>query len=466
MPKVKEKNSTYPSVVGEVFFISTENTPLHLKKFLRTFKPFAEKTPDGKKLRKRGFASCDTNCSGYLSLAETESFVLQQLKKEYGQEDGEEYFKMFRPSYILAFNEAKNYVKTEDAGDNDDDFVSFPEFRVFNTYLCVFAAMYDAFSLVDGGGQRGFDSKNDRRISKSEWLKSYMLLRDTGFASFAKIQNDTQATVAFHVMDADKQGMVLLKEFCGYVKQAEIQKGTGLGKLFSGVEQPISPKKSGLDKASIRANVVTNAKSPGQSCSIDLKDFIRVFQPLTEKTSKGKDLRLKNFSQVDQNRNGYASLAEIDSFIKSALSKSLLRSRTDFLFNCFRKSYIKAFQWAKTVCEAGNDQVADDYVTFPEFRLFNVFLCIYATLLDAFHSINKTSETIDYHEFMKSYKNSRDYGFRALASIQSIKDATETFKNLDPDGSEKVSYNEWCTYIINVEIETGTDLGKIMQMKI
>ncbi len=466
MPKMKEKNSTYPSVVGEVFFISTENTPLHLKKFIRTFQPFAEKTSDGKELRKRGFASCDTNCSGYLSLSETESFVLQQLKKEYGREDGEEYFKMFLPSYIRAFNEAKNYVKTEDAGDNDDDFVSFPEFRVFNMYLCVFAVMYDAFSLVDGGGRRDFDSKNDRRISQSEWLKSYMLLKGTGFPSFAKIQNETQAIVAFHVMDSDKHGIVLLNEFCDYIKQAEIQKGTGLGKLFSGVEQPISPRKSGIDNSSTRAYIVTNAKSPGQSCSTDLKDFIRAFQPLTEKTSKGKDLRLKSFSQVDQNRNGYASLAELDSFIKYALSKSLLRSRADFLFNCFRKSYIKAFQWARTVCENGNDEVADDYVTFPEFRLFNVFLCIYATLLDAFHSINKTSETIDNHEFMKSYKNCRDYGFMALASIQSVKDATETFKNLDPDGSGRVSYNEWCTYIINVEMKTGSDLGKIMQMKV
>merc|ERR1719330_717463 len=109
------------------------------------------------------------------------------------------------------------------------------------------------------------------------------------------------------------------------------------------------PSKGSKDSNEERKDAieVCGAYTTGQSVSADLMDFLRVFQPLAEKTLVGKKDRQKSFGYADQNRNGYASLAEIEVFIKRALSGSFEKVRAKDLFLRFRKSYIKAFQKAK-----------------------------------------------------------------------------------------------------------------------
>jgi hypothetical protein len=53
-----------------------------------------------------------------------------------------------------------------------DDFVSRSEFRLFCVYTIVYAAMFDAFSKIDGGGA-GRGANDDKRIVKDEWMKGY-----------------------------------------------------------------------------------------------------------------------------------------------------------------------------------------------------------------------------------------------------------------------------------------------------
>ena len=125
-------------------------------------------------------------------MAEIEGFVLQTLLKAYprdkvfkSMEKGRDLFDAFRPCYIKAFNDAKDYKSDTGAviagtkKSTADDFVSFGEFRLMCAYLCIYARMYDAFSLVDGGGSGRVG--DDRKIDKAEWAAGYVDTIGHGF---------------------------------------------------------------------------------------------------------------------------------------------------------------------------------------------------------------------------------------------------------------------------------------------
>lgn len=121
--------------------------------FVACFQVLGEKTPEGEKARKVGFRAADPNGNGLCSLAELETFVMSSLMSKYPKnaktkvEKGRDLWDLFRPSYIKAFQDAKDYKK--DDGDviagtksaTADDFVSKGEFRLFCAYLCIYATM-------------------------------------------------------------------------------------------------------------------------------------------------------------------------------------------------------------------------------------------------------------------------------------------------------------------------------------
>jgi hypothetical protein len=124
-----------------------------LKQFAACFYSLGQKTDAGAASRKADFKFADPNGNGLCSLAELEGFVLQKLLGAYpntkkdGPELGRDLFDLYRPCYIRAFNDAKDYkadtgkVIEGTKGATADDFVSFGEFRLFNSYLCIYAAM-------------------------------------------------------------------------------------------------------------------------------------------------------------------------------------------------------------------------------------------------------------------------------------------------------------------------------------
>ena len=474
----KKRTSTYPSVVAGVYF-TPKSSSSRLKKFLRTFQPLSEKTPESNKLRRQTFHTADGNGSGYCSLADIDNFVSIMLKKMYDDVEGQKLFMTFRPSYIRAFTASKALAKSSSPSKiskvDEDDYVTFSEFRILNAYLCIYASMFYAFSKIDGAGVGDFDMEDDRRISKEEWLKSFATVHDSGFVGLECIENEIQATAAFDKMDLDGKGVVLFSEFCEYIKATEFQGGTDLGKLLSEKVMPIQPKAtptktntgrplSAGSSSNNKPIIIAEGFYVGRSSSPELLDFLRVFEPLTGKTNTGKKDRLKHFQYADQNASGYVSLAELESFIKRKLSTSFTAHKAKDLFRRFRKSYIKAYQGAKSLHDTSGKGVGDDYVTFAEFRIFNVLLCVYATLLDAFCRINESSDTIDVDEFLQAYNNVRDYGFAALYALESANDARSAFNVIDGDGSNQVSYSEWCEYIINFEIENHTELGNLIKL--
>jgi hypothetical protein len=214
--------------------------------FTEVFHPFAEKTPGAKDMREVGFITADPNGNGLCSLAELETFVLKTLVTKYPRrgkgrdmvERGRDLFDAFRPCYIRAFTDAKDYEK--DTGEEientkkatADDFVSQREFRLFCAYLCIYAAMYDAFAKVDGGGV-GRDANDDRRIDLKEMEAGYKGVTGYGFKAFEGMEKKKDAKAVFEAMDDNGGGIVLLDEWCEFLKQAEIEAGTPLGDILA-----------------------------------------------------------------------------------------------------------------------------------------------------------------------------------------------------------------------------------------
>jgi len=172
-----------------------------------------EKSSQGRKLLIDGWGVADPNGNGLCSLAELENFVKVKLESGYpknsklGSTNGLELWAYFRPCYIRAFNDAKDYKKDDGTiiegtnGSTADDFVSKAEFRLFCGYLCIYAAMYDGFSRIDGFG--------------------------------AGKEDDTTALEAWKLMDINGGGFVLFDEWCTYLKAAEVNQGSSIGALLA-----------------------------------------------------------------------------------------------------------------------------------------------------------------------------------------------------------------------------------------
>lgn len=210
-----------------------------LAKFLDHFAVFANKAQAFS--RKQSWIACDPNGNGYVSLAEFDGWIKKSLELD-DAVDGERLWKRFRPSYIRAFNDAKDISKERKIegvkeGTTTDDYITKGEFRLAVAYLCIYATMFDAFALIDGNSE-GTTATDDRRMSADEWKASYTAqnLKQYGFAAFKTAfedPSDEKCAAIFAEMDADKKGMVLLIEFCKFIENAEIKAGTEIGKLLN-----------------------------------------------------------------------------------------------------------------------------------------------------------------------------------------------------------------------------------------
>jgi hypothetical protein len=86
-------------------------------RFAAVFEPLTSETPEGDALREVGFLDADPNGNGLCSLAELETFVLKALVKKHPkigsgysmEEPGKNLFDAFRPCYMRAFVDAKDY---------------------------------------------------------------------------------------------------------------------------------------------------------------------------------------------------------------------------------------------------------------------------------------------------------------------------------------------------------------------
>lgn len=218
-------------------------------------KPKSACGEESKTLRVSAWQLLDFNGNKIVSLAETGKWVGERLINFYaenkgfgvGAEEAKLLYKRFYPCFIRAFLDAadfgaaskvtqkgggKVYGNTKTTG---DDYVQFREFRLLCTYLCIYAAIYEAFGNVDGGG-KGIDATDDRRISKDEWTSNGQLLKGHPLLSLSVSANGDPGMI-FDAMDGDGKGKVLLAEFSTYIEDYEFSLKTRWGKLLNAGEK-------------------------------------------------------------------------------------------------------------------------------------------------------------------------------------------------------------------------------------
>jgi len=228
------------------------------KLFIGLFLPHCPKTEQAKKLRKGAWRSVDNNGNGYVSLAETGKWIQVFLKTSLVQEasagqkgsgkmkslvgDAKDrallLYKRFYPCYIRAFLDAADIGKNGKVGGTKtatkDDYVQRHEFRFLCVYLCIYALMFDAFSVVDGGD--GVTKDDDRRISFDELkdacgkFKGHPLV---GAKMLGMPDSYGNVDAIFKEMDTDGKGKVLLNEWCAWLEKKEAAVGSEIGKLLT-----------------------------------------------------------------------------------------------------------------------------------------------------------------------------------------------------------------------------------------
>jgi hypothetical protein len=217
--------------------------------FCDVFKSLTYKNDEGRVARGHAFAACDPNGNGYVSLAEVDGWIQKVLITYFGQkgcdgdpkEEGTRIWKCFRASYIRAHTDAKDIAG---GGSRADDYVTAKEFRLLCAYLILYAAMYDAFALIDGGGGSVEDkSGDDRKMTLAEWKKGYKTVAKHGFVGLrdaAKL-DEKGAEEVFKKMNSGKDAegkeygndsVVMLAEFCAWVEKCEVAAKTPWGEAL------------------------------------------------------------------------------------------------------------------------------------------------------------------------------------------------------------------------------------------
>jgi hypothetical protein len=389
--------------------------------------------------------------------------------------------------------------------------------------------MFDIFATVDGDDKNaGVTEDDDSRISLDEFLDHWQSLSRYGFKALEGIDSVEKATAIFNAIDTNDGGFILFKEWSDYIKDKEISAKTHIGTLLSGNltptkisdvaktlpthtknganKSPIPPKqakkpvvvrteipKSRVStagsfrstastspfKVSNNINTTVNIKSQMKlspsvegvykptNASKELKDFLKSFQPYTEKNEEAKKLRKLGFKKCDTNGSGKCSLAEIDLFVLTNLQDDHGPKLGEKLFKSFRPCYIVAYNGAKNLKSnaKGND---DDYINFSEFRVLNVYLCIYAGMFDAFSTIDgggsgitkDDDRRIDKKEWLKGYVHVKTSGFVALGKLADKNAAVAAFETMDDDDkSGRVVFKDFCQYLSSAEMSAGTKMG-------
>eukprot|EP00501_MAST-03F_sp_TOSAG23-6_P000549 GSMAST32.ASY1.ANO1.570.1 assembled CDS len=225
------------------------------KEFMQALYELSTHDENGNVTRKKEWPNLDPNGNGQVSLAETDAWVLKKMTERLGAEEGERVYNCFKPSYIRAFSDAKDLVKGEKRklGPTADaeDYIQPVEFRGLAAYLCLYAAMYDCFALLDGGDGVDVKGHEDRKMTLEEWQNGYKKVVTHGFVGLKDLGEADAATVesAFNEMNSGRTGtketatdnVVMLVEFCAWIEKKEADAGTTWGKLLTAGEQVKEP---------------------------------------------------------------------------------------------------------------------------------------------------------------------------------------------------------------------------------
>ena len=163
-----------------------------------------------------------------------------------------------------------------------------------------------------------------------------------------------------------------------------------------------------------------------------------------KKTTEEREKRKNMWKIIDNNGNGYVSLAEFDKGVRDVLN-------LPDMFK-LKKVLMRAFQAAKNKYKSKATH-GEDYVEWMEFRIILVYLRQYFEYYVMFCRIDTSDNfKIDVNEFKKAVPTLEKWGIK-------VTDPVAEFKKIDKNGSGNIMFEEFCEYAIqkNLDLEDDDD---------
>lgn len=157
-----------------------------------------------------------------------------------------------------------------------------------------------------------------------------------------------------------------------------------------------------------------------------------------EERAKRKEI----FKKIDNNGNGFVSLAEMDKGIRDFL---LLPE----VFEC-KQPIMRAFQAAK-IKHKSKSKHGDDYIEWLEFRFFLIYLRQYFEYFVMFCRLDKSGDKkINLNEFKSAMPTLEKWGVK-------VSDAKAEFDKIDTNKGGVVLFDEFCEYAIKKSLDLEDD---------
>lgn len=269
------------------------------------------------------------------------------------------------------FNNKPAIIRAYKAADaNNTGFISRGEFHLFLRFLVRFTEVWCLFVQMDTNG--------DRKLSLKEFQDGAQL---AGLNHSA-----TRLREIFESMDSNHGGAVLFDEFCQYLAEEEISSAREALRLRTKQAKPKAPKKI---------------------------EFLQL-PPV-------KDLR-KLFDQIDVNRNGALSLAELDKAVVELWPQ----------FNN-KPALMRAYKAA--------DVSGNGLLSKKEFTAFLQFLVVYQNLWQQFEKMDDNGDRrLSLMEFRKHAPSMAPYSTMSEAELDAV------FQRADTNGGGVVLFDEFCSF--------------------
>ena len=164
----------------------------------------------------------------------------------------------------------------------------------------------------------------------------------------------------------------------------------------------------------------------------------------TQKTDEDKAKRKDLWDRMDNNKNGYLSLAEFDGAVRDVLKLPQIFPH--------KKVITRAYKDAKNKIK-GKAKHSDDYVEWLEFRYLLINLRQYFECYVMFCRVDLSSDfKIKLDEFKKALPKFKKWGAK-------IDDPAAEFKKLDTNNSGSIMFDEFCEFAIqrNLDLEDDDD---------
>ena len=308
--------------------------------------------------------------------------------------------------------------------------------------------------------------ERDRKLEYVEWMQRFKRVTNYGFTVFKCMDTPKKIEQVLKSMDEVGNGKVLLKQWCKYVTDGEIHKKTALRKLIykkrssvikkkreilNSTETTLDSKKCSQEDSIFELPLDNGSLMIEKGASDHLRRFVEVFAPYILTSVKGRELRIRGNKIADSNYNGYSSLTELESFVKNTLEKKFNNDCGHKIFKNVRRIYIRAYSSVRIIDSPDTHAITDDYVGFSEFRIFNLYVRVYAIMYDACclidtseqsSSESKNDKRVSSSERLRNYKKLVNYGFAAFVTINNDDSAKGNFNDIDKDHHDMVLFNE------------------------